>query len=240
MEEARVSGAVMLIPAGSLFGRSKTMRFLFKIILLGLAATTLMGRGVTAAEMPVRILALGDSLTQGYGLPPGTDYPAELQRALKTQGINVVIVNGGVSGDTSAGGLARLDWSIADPQGVPDAAIVELGINDGLRGLPVVEMEKNLDAILAKLNARHIAVLFAGMKGPRNFGARYAAEFDAVFPRLAKKYGLLFYPFFLEGVALEPSLVQADGLHPNQAGVQAIVKRLVPIAVRLVQQARMH
>jgi acyl-CoA thioesterase-1 len=214
------------------------MRVLFKAILLALAAAVLMGRAGTAAETPIRILALGDSLTQGYGLPPQTDYPILLERALKARGLDTVIVNGGVSGDTSAGGRARLDYALADPKGVPNAAIVELGANDGLRGLPVSEMEKNLDAILAGLKARNIPVLLAGMKGPRNFGSQYAAEYDAVFPRLAKKYGVLFYPFFLDGVALEPSLVQADGLHPNEAGVQAIVKRLVPIAARLVQQAK--
>ena len=216
------------------------MRVLFKAILLALAAAVLMGRAGTAAETPIRILALGDSLTQGYGLPPQTDYPILLERALKARGLDAVIVNGGVSGDTSAGGRARLDYALADPKGVPDAAIVELGANDGLRGLPVSEMEKNLDAILAGLKARNIPVLLAGMKGPRNFGSQYAAEYDAVFPRLAKKYGVLFYPFFLDGVALEPSLVQADGLHPNEAGVQVIVKRLVPIAARLVHRAKAH
>jgi acyl-CoA thioesterase-1 len=212
------------------------MRALFKTILL--VAAVFMAAHGQAAEKPVRILAFGDSLTQGYGLPPGTDYPTVLQAALKAQGLDVAIVNGGVSGDTSAGGLARLDWSLADPNGVPDAAILELGANDGLLGLPIAEMEKNLDAILAGLKAHNIAVLLTGMKGPRNFGAQYAVEYDAVFPRLAKKYGVLFYPFFLEGVALEPSLVQPDGLHPNPSGVKAIVRRLTPIAVQLVQQAR--
>lgn len=210
----------------------------FKTILLALAAVVLMDSAGTAVELPIRILALGDSLTQGYGLPPGNDYPNVLESALTAQGLEVVIVNGGVSGDTSAGGRARLDWSLADPDGAPNAAIVELGANDGLRGLPVSAMEENLDAILAVLKARNIPILFTGMKGPRNFGSQYAAEYDAVFPRLAKKYGVLFYPFFLEGVALEPAMVQADRLHPNQAGVREIVKRLLPIAARLVQQAK--
>jgi acyl-CoA thioesterase-1 len=213
------------------------MKLLFKAILMAMVAAMAVSAGDAAAK-PIRILALGDSLTQGYGLPPGTDYPTVLQAALKQRGLDVVIVNGGVSGDTSAGGLARLDWSLADPQGEPDAAIVELGANDGLRGLPVPEMEKNLDAILARLSARHIPVLLAGMKAPRNFGGDYAMAFDAVFPRLAKKYGVLFYPFFLDGVALDPSLIQADGLHPNPAGVQVIVKRFAPIVIRLAQQAK--
>jgi acyl-CoA thioesterase I len=214
------------------------VRVLFKTILLALAVSAMMGSAGMAAESAIRILALGDSLTQGYGLPPGTDYPATLQEALRARGLNIDIVNAGVSGDTSAGGLARLEWSLADPKGMPNAAIVELGANDGLLGLPVSEMERNLDAILAGLKAHNVAVLLIGMKGPRNFGAQYAADYDAVFPRLAKKYGALFYPFFLDGVALEPSLVQADGLHPNPAGVQAIVKRLVPLTVQLVQQAK--
>jgi acyl-CoA thioesterase I len=215
------------------------MRGLVKSIVLALVLAALMG-GTAARAEPIRILALGDSLTQGHGLPPGEDYPAVLEQALKAQGLDVVIVNGGVSGDTSAGGRTRLDWSLSDPKGAPDAVIVELGANDGLRGLPVSEMEKNLDAILAELKARRIPMLLAGMKAPRNFGPQYAADYDAVFPRLAKKYGVLFYPFFLEGVALEPSLVQDDGLHPNPAGVHAIVKRFAPMAARLVHEAGAH
>src|SRR5258705_2415382 len=161
-----------------------------------------------------------------------------LERAWKSKRLNVAIINAGVSGDTSAGGLARLDWSLGDDKTARDAAIVELGANDGLRGLASAEMEKNLDAILTKLKARNIPVLFAGMKGPRNFGAAYAAEYDAVFPRLAKKYGVLFYPFFLEGVALDRALVQPDGLHPNPKGVDAIVSRITPLAIELVRQAQ--
>jgi len=186
----------------------------------------------------VRIVAFGDSLTQGFGVPPGTEFPARLERALNARNLNVTVFNAGVSGETSAGGLARIDWLLGDGANGPDAAIVELGANDGLRGLPVTEMEKNLDTILAKLKARGIPVLFAGMKAPRNFGARYAAEYDAVFPRLAMKYDALFYPFFLEGVALDRALVQPDGLHPNPQGVDAIVKGIAPLAERLVQQAR--
>jgi acyl-CoA thioesterase I len=214
-----------------------TMRWLFKTILPALLMA--FSPGANAAEQAVRILAFGDSLTQGYGVPPGTDFPNVLERALKAKAFNVVVINAGVSGDTSAGGFARLDWSLGDAKSSPDAAIVELGANDGLRGLPPAEMEKNLDAILAKLKARNVAVLFAGMKAPRNFGADYAAAFDAVFPRLAKKYNVLFYPFFLEGVALDRALVQPDGLHPNPKGVELIVKDIAPLAVKLVQQAQM-
>ncbi|HXJ01530.1 MAG TPA: arylesterase [Micropepsaceae bacterium] len=212
------------------------MRLLFKTILPALTVAMALGSSAGAAERIVRILAFGDSLTQGYGVPPGMDFPHVLEIALRMKGLNVAVVNAGVSGDTSAGGLARLDWSLADPKDTPDAAIVELGANDGLRGLAPAEMEKNLDGILAKLKARHIPVLLAGMKSPRNFGASYAAEFDAVFPRLAKKYGALYYPFFLDGVALNASLIQADGLHPNPKGVDVIVKNITPLVVQLVQQ----
>ena len=225
------------------------MQTLFKTILVGLAAILapmMMAADLarSAAQMPqpsaqpVRVLAFGDSLTQGYGVPPGTEFPARLERALDAKGLEVTVINAGVSGETSAGGLARVDWLLGDGKNGPDAAIVELGANDGLRGLSASEMEKNLDSILAKFKARGIPVLFAGMKAPRNFGARYAADYDAVFPRLAMKYDALFYPFFLEGVALDRALVQPDGLHPNPAGVDAIVKGITPLAERLVQQAR--
>ena len=225
------------------------MQTLFKTILVGLVAIlapTIMAPDLAlsaaqtpkVAAQPVRILAFGDSLTQGYGVPPGTEFPARLERALNAKGLDVTVINAGVSGETSAGGLARIDWLLGDGQSGPDAAIVQLGANDGLRGLSSVEMEKNLDFILAKLKTRGIPVLVAGMKAPRNFGARYAADYDAVFPRLAMKYDALFYPFFLEGVALDRALVQPDGLHPNPAGVDAIVKAITPFAERLAQQAR--
>ena len=219
------------------------MQILFKTILVGLAAIlapAILASDLarSAAQEPVRLLAFGDSLTQGYGVPPGTEFPARLEKALNARGLNVTVINAGVSGETSAGGLARVDWLLGDGKSGPDAAIVELGANDGLRGLPVAEMEKNLDAILAKFKARNIPVLFAGMKAPRNFGARYAADYDQVFPKLAAKYDVLFYPFFLEGVVLDRSLVQPDGLHPNPAGVDAMVKGIQPLAERLVQQAK--
>jgi acyl-CoA thioesterase-1 len=225
------------------------MQTLFKTILVGLAA--ILGPLITAEDFalnaaqvpqssarPARLLAFGDSLTEGYGVPPGAAFPVRLERALKARGHNVTVVNAGVSGETSAGGLQRIDWILADIANLPDAAIVELGANDGLRGLPAAEMERNLDGILAKLKTRNISLLFTGMKAPRNFGENYAAEFDAVFPRLAAKYGALFYPFFLEGVILDRSLVQPDGIHPNPAGVDAIVERITPLAERLVQQAQ--
>lgn len=189
------------------------------------------GGDVEAAEDEIRILAFGDSLTQGFGLPNGADFPAQLQESLQNQGLNVTVINAGVSGDTSAGGLARLDWSLGD---MPDAAIVELGGNDALRGLPPVEMEQNLDAILMRFAAAEIPVLFAGMLSPRNMGPGYAAEFDAVFPRLAEKHGVLFYPFFLDGVALDENLMQSDGLHANAEGVEEIVRRIMPLVLELI------
>jgi acyl-CoA thioesterase-1 len=211
---------------------------LFKTILSACVLAFALAQDADAAERTIRILAFGDSLTQGYGVPPGMDFPTRLQQALQQKGLKVTIVNAGVSGDTSAGGLARLDWSLGDPKDSPDAAIVELGANDGLRGLAPVEMEKNLDGILGKLKARRIPVLLAGMKSPRNLGPAYAAEYDAVFPRLAKKYDTLFYPFFLEGVALQAALIQPDGLHPNPKGVDVIVKNILPLVQKLVQQAQ--
>jgi len=166
------------------------------------------------------------------------DFPDKLQGALKARNLDVTVINAGLSGDTSAGGLARIDWSLGDAKNGPDAAIVELGANDGLRGLSPAGMEKNLDAILSKLKARNIPVLFAGMKVPRNFGSQYVTEYDAVFPRLAKKYNVLFYPFFLDGVVLDPALMQLDHLHPNSKGVDAIVTRITPLTLQLIQQVQ--
>ena len=187
----------------------------------------------TAKAKTIRILALGTSLTQGYNLPPATDYCAVLQSRLKAKGIDVVIVNAGVSGDTSAGGLARLDWVLQESA---DAAIVELGANDALRGLDVAATQKNIDEILGKLKARGMPVLLAGMKSPRNMGSDYANAFDAVYPALAQKYKVLFFPFFLEGVAADPKLNQGDGIHPNEKGSQIIVRNILPYVEKLIGQ----
>ena len=204
----------------------------FKLVLVALAALTAAVRPADAA--PVKILALGTSLTQGYGLPPGTEFTTVLQEKLKAAGVDAAIVNAGVSGDTSAGGLSRLDWSLADN---PKAAIVELGSNDALRGLAPAQTEKNLGAILSRLKAAHVAVLLCGMRAPRNLGPEYAAQFDAIYPRLAKQYGVLFYPFILDGVALNPKLNQADGIHPNPAGVRIIVGRILPDVLQLARRS---
>jgi acyl-CoA thioesterase-1 len=176
---------------------------------------------------------MGTSLTQGYGLPPGTEFTVQLQAALKRDGIDAVVTNAGVSGDTSAGGLSRLDWSLADH---PDAVILELGGNDMLRGIAPSETEKNLRAILARLKAAHVKVLLTGMHAQRNLGADYVKEFDAIYPRLARDSNVLFYPFILDGVALNPKLNQADGMHPNPAGVKIIVARILPIVKKLVSK----
>lgn len=172
-----------------------------------------------------RILALGDSLTAGYGLPAEASFPTQLEKALKAQGYDVRVINAGVSGDTSAGGLARLDWALADE---PHVAIVELGANDGLRGLAPAEMEKNLDAILTRLKARNVRVLLTGMLAPPNYGRAYAEDYAKVFPRLAKRHGVTLYPFFLDGVASQSKLNQSDGMHPTEAGVRVVVEKILP------------
>jgi acyl-CoA thioesterase-1 len=193
-------------------------RCLVALALLGLASTA--GR---AAEL--RILALGDSLTAGYGLPAADAFPSQLERALNASGVKAKLINAGVSGDTSAGGLARLDWALNDK---PDAVLLCLGANDALRGLDPAAMEANLDRILGRLRARGLPVLLAGMLAPPNMGAEYGRQYNAVFPRLAEKHGTLFYPFFLDGVAAVPVLNQADGMHPNADGVAVIVERILP------------
>jgi len=200
-----------------------------------LVATWLAVSCTPAFAAPVRILAFGTSLMQGYGLPPGTELPAVLQAKLDSAGIHAKVINAGVSGDTSADGLSRIDWSLADH---PDAAIVELGSNDALRGLDPRETEKNIAAVLAKLNASHVPVLLLGMKAPRNLGPEYASSFDAIYPELALRYHDMLYPFILEGVALDPKLNQADGIHPNPAGVRVISARLFPYVQKLIAEAR--
>jgi acyl-CoA thioesterase I len=206
----------------------------FKFISIGLAVW-LGFFASPALARPVKILALGSSLTQGYGLPPGTEFTTQLQQALKAQGIDAEVVNAGVSGDTSADGLSRLDWSLADH---PDAAIVEMGSNDMLRGVSPAETEKNLRAMLTTFQKDHIPVMLTGMQAQRNLGAEYVAQFDAIYPKLAKEFPVIFYPFFLDGVALNPKLNQADGLHPNPAGVKIIVARMLPDVKKLI--AKVH
>ncbi len=184
---------------------------------------------------PIRILALGDSLTAGYGLAHAQGFVVRLQAALDAAGAHATVLDAGVSGDTSAGGLARLDWTLGD---TPDAAIVELGANDGLRGLDPAQMQQNLAAILDRLGARRIPVLLSGMYAPPNLGAAYGAAFRGVFDRLSRRPGLLYDPFFLQGVAGDRTLNQPDGLHPLPAGVDIIVRRITPLVLQLVARAR--
>jgi acyl-CoA thioesterase-1 len=193
-----------------------------------LAAT--IGAGSATAK-PIRLVALGDSLTAGLGLPESDAFPAKLEAALKARGLDIAVENAGVSGDTAKGGLARVDWSVG-PEA--DGVIVELGANDALRGLDPAATRAALDALLARLKERHLPVLLAGMLAPRNLGPEYTQAFDAIYPELAGKYDAVLYPFFLDAVASHPELVQADGLHPTAAGVDAIVARILPAVETLI------
>lgn len=180
---------------------------------------------------PITILALGDSLTAGLGLAEEESFPSRLEAALKAAGHDVRIINAGVSGDTAQAGLSRLDWALTeDVQGL----IVELGANDVLRGLDPSQAETALDTILAKAAERQIPVLLAGMRAPPNLGAGYVERFDSIYPRLAQKHQALLYPFFLDGVAADPALNQADGLHPNGKGVGVLVDRILPSVIQLI------
>jgi len=183
----------------------------------------------------VRLLVLGDSLSAGYGLAAADGFESRLAEALRARGHDVRIVDGAVSGDTTAGGRARLDWALGDGA---DAAILELGANDGLRGSEPREMEANLAAILDALAARHIPVLLTGMYAPPNLGADYEKEFRAVFDRLGARPGLLYDPFFLDGVAGDASLNQPDHLHPNPQGVRRVVARILPRVEQLLAEVR--
>jgi acyl-CoA thioesterase-1 len=180
-----------------------------------------------AAAGTLRLLALGDSLTAGYNLPPADSFPSRLEAALVAEGYSVQVINAGVSGDTTAGGRARLEW-VLSADAAPDAAIVALGANDALRGIDPAIAYDNLDAILTTLQRRHVKVLLAGMLAPRNLGADYAKAFDAIYPRLSAAHGVPLYPFFLDGVALHSELVQADGMHPTAPGVAVMVRNILP------------
>jgi acyl-CoA thioesterase I len=202
---------------------------LIVINLLFVNLGVMMAGGATQAwggsQGAVRIVAFGDSLTAGYMLPPGEAFPAQLAAALKARGHNVEITNAGVSGDTTLAGLERFDWSVPDGT---DAVILELGANDALRGIDPATTRKNLDEILAKLKARNIDVLLAGMSAPQNWGADYADDFKTIYKDLSAKYGALLYPFFLDGIAQKPELNLSDGLHPTGKGVAIVVERIVP------------
>ena len=194
--------------------------------LLLLAPATAFAQTTAARETrPVKMVVLGDSLSAGLGLSAPAAFPARLQKALQSKGIEVDMVNAGVSGDTSSGGRDRLDWSV--PEGT-HAVIVELGANDALRGVDPKVTRSALTDILTRLKARGIAVLLCGMYAPPNYGADYSASFNAIYPDIAKQFGVPLYPFFLEGVATEAKLNQADGIHPTAEGVDTIVRNILP------------
>jgi acyl-CoA thioesterase-1 len=202
-------------------------------LLLGVAGLLLAGTGCfapAAARVP-EILAFGDSLIAGFGLPTEASFPARLEAHLRAEGVGVHIVNAGVSGDTTTDGLARLDWALADK---PDIVILELGANDALRGIEPSVVRANLDAMIGKIQASGAKLLLMGMRAPPNWGADYQRDFDRLYPELAKAHAVTLYPFFLEGVAMDPKLNQPDGLHPNERGVAALVERIAPVVARLI------
>jgi acyl-CoA thioesterase-1 len=218
---AAVEGLVGFVGAiGRVGGKISGIMSLLAIIMLASAA-----HAQQPASPPLKLAVLGDSLTAGLGLPIQQAFPARLEKALREHGFAIDVLNAGVSGDTSSGGRDRLDWSIPDGT---DAVIVELGANDTLRGLDPKITRAALDEIVKRLKARNMAVLLAGMYAPRNYGADYVASFDAIYPDLAKAYDVPLYPFFLDGVAADATLNQADGLHPTAAGVDIIVSRILP------------
>lgn len=193
------------------------------------------GSPAHANDRPIRIVALGDSLTAGYGLAAQDSFPAQLERALRMRGHAVQIENAGVSGDTTSGGLARLDWSV--PQGT-DAVIVQLGANDMLRGVDPTVTRAALDKILGELTRRGIQVLFVGMRAAPNLGPDYGRAFEAIYPELAAKHPVVFYPFFLDGIAAQARFALRDGMHPNADGVKGIVTAILPKAEELVTRVR--
>ena len=202
--------------------------------ILATAALAAAFAGAQAAGRVPVILDFGDSLTAGYGLPAGQAFPARLEAWLHQQGIEARVVNAGVSGDTTAGGLARLDWALADK---PDLVILALGANDALRGIEPSTVRENLDKMIGKIEASGTKVLLLGMLAPPNWGEEYRHAFDQIFPELARIHHLPLYPFFLEGVAMQPELNQPDGLHPNERGVAVLVDRIAPVVARLLASA---
>jgi acyl-CoA thioesterase I len=184
----------------------------------------------TAAHVP-QILAFGDSLTSGFGLPAAESFPAQLEARLQAEGVKAHVVNAGNSGDTTADGLAGLDWALADK---PDLVILEFGANDMLRGIDPTVVRANLAAMIGKIQRSGAKLLLLGMRAMANWGRDYQARFDRIYPELARAHGAAFYPFFLEGVAMDPKLNQPDGLHPNDRGVAAVVERIAPTVARLI------
>ena len=206
---------------------------LARALLLAWLALAAAGLRAETGAGALRILMLGDSLTAGYGLASGEALPVRLEAALRARGLDVRVINAGVSGDTTAGGLARLEWALADH---PHAVIVALGANDALRAIDPEVSRSNLDRLLGTLAERRLPVLLAGMLAPRNLGRDYGARFDAIYPELAARHGALLHPFLLDGGATVAALNQADGIHPNAAGVEVIVERILPGVLCLVRR----
>jgi len=202
----------------------KHIRVMLAVFFVGLTAFAV------RAE-PYQIVGFGDSLMAGYGLQPGESFAEKLEKALKAKGHDVAVANAGVSGDTTSGGLSRLDWSVPDGTNL---VILELGANDMLRGVSPQLTEANLDKMLAALQAKQAKILLAGMRAAPNLGPDYQQQFDAVYPRLAQKYGVELYPFFLEGVAADKTYLLDDGMHPNAAGIDRMVERVLPVVERLM------
>jgi acyl-CoA thioesterase-1 len=213
------------------------------LVLFNAIASLLGGAAAAAEAKTIRMIAFGDSLTAGYRLRPQDAFPAQLQEALRAKGYDVEVANAGVSGDTTAAGLERFDWAVPDH---PDAVILELGANDALRGIDPAQARQNLEKILAKLKERGAEVLIAGILAPRNLGDDYVQRFEAIFPDLARKYGAVIHPFFLDGVvtrtsghlSLNSALVLDDGMHPNAKGVAAIVASILPAVEELLGRVR--
>jgi acyl-CoA thioesterase-1 len=203
-------------------------------LLLAVLVTISASTGAAADEGKT-IIGFGDSLMAGYGLNQPDSFTVQLQARLKAEGLNIHVINAGVSGDTTTGGKSRLAWTIDGQSKKPDLVILELGANDALRGISPSLTGANLDWMLAQLKQRGIPVLLAGMMAPPNMGSDYGSEFNAIYPDLAKKYGVAFYPFFLDGVAADPSLNQGDGMHPNPKGVKIIVGKIAPYVVKALK-----
>jgi acyl-CoA thioesterase-1 len=208
-------------------------RINLRAMLLAVAGLQLLAGfgGAPAASRVPEVLTFGDSLTAGLGLPAEAAFPSRLEARLKADGVGVHVVNAGVSGDTTTDGLARLDWALADK---PDIVILELGANDALRGIEPSIVRANLEAMIGKIQASGAKLLLMGMRAPPNWGEDYRREFERIYPELAHAHGVTLYPFFLEGVAMDPKLNQPDGLHPNEAGVAVLVDRIAPYVARLI------
>ncbi|HEY9056917.1 MAG TPA: arylesterase [Aurantimonas sp.] len=206
------------------------LTFLSWLMLPSASSAQQAARGATDGK-PLHVVAFGDSLVAGYGVGPGEAFPEQLQAALRDRGYHVEVTNAGASGDTSSGGLARLDWSVPENA---DLVIVELGANDALRGISPAITQKNLDQIVRTLTDRGQAVILAGMVAPPNMGSDYASAFNPIYSGLAEKYPVAFYPFFLDGVAAQPELNQDDAMHPNRDGVATIVNRMLPLITETI------